>query len=671
MKSNTFFTSNKIFHEWAGVVLFFLIFSISCTKHDNENDFKGAVLTFRIEGVQDANSILNSKASIRNANMVGLKVEDHLYKKTFYKDEYSFDILSEQSNINTDFTLDVPKKFNESTKLANPNPMGQGIHYRLIVLTLSDELVASVDVKVGQVQHISVTPGQSYKWRAFSFNSTNATPNVSLSDPIIETPTTESLLYAFGDNTGPIDNDGHIIPIVFSHQLTQLEVRVGLSQSDPFRTIEEVSGEFIGNVIKKCNFNIITGQKSGALVPVDVGLLDFTQLNEGSNKTLVAKKYYTADDSFESYSVKINSLIIQNTSVEQRDLTTSLPTPSGGVQGQVNFVGFTNENSGNVLVGRLELTVNQAIPPMKLVAFSDLTTYGYKLDPNTASGNFIRSSYNFGPTSNYIKITSLTVSSEGSLSNSYIGTNILNNPATYPDILVIANSTNYVNEASWQAVERYLNAGGNVFYTQDAADNLAMTHLSNIFGETMTNTFISEAAAVSLFTNTLEGKDDLAILQGPFGDVSTYNWGQDVAGTPYVNYLSENSQSDNIIAYSTHSQNYAPPGINRMSFFRHKSKSFFYVGDGGFLANIDPSGDYGGATYWNIAPFRTVGGTSADQYFPAISLYGRAAQPGSPTYFAPHVNATVGTYEIANSMMFGNIISWMLHRAHFYPVNRN
>jgi hypothetical protein len=56
----------------------------------------------------------------------------------------------------------------------------------------------------------------------------------------------------------------------------------------------------------------------------------------------------------------------------------------------------------------------------------------------------------------------------------------LANPSNYPDVLVIANHVNYLSDASWNAVRRYLDAGGDVFYTQDnSIDKYTDGFLSN------------------------------------------------------------------------------------------------------------------------------------------------------------------------------------------------
>lgn len=143
--------------------------------------------------------------------------------------------------------------------------------------------------------------------------------------------------------------------------------------------------------------------------------------------------------------------------------------------------------------------------------------------------------------------------------------------------------------------------------------------------------------------------------------------GQDRVGTVYVQ---QGCAGNNAIVYSHKSQNLAAPSTSGMAFFRHKTKNFFFVGDGGFVANPWSSGDYGGAASWSAYAFRTKGGTGLDKDFPIVSMYGKAAAFNSPIYYAPHKGAVVGTYPVVNSMIFGNILAWMLEQATFYPVKR-
>lgn len=102
-------------------------------------------------------------------------------------------------------------------------------------------------------------------------------------------------------------------------------------------------------------------------------------------------------------------------------------------------------------------------------------------------------------------------------------------------------------------------------------------------------------------------------------------------------------------------------------------KKYFYVGDGGFYLN--PSkGDYN--TDNGKITFRSVK-TGNDMDKPIITFFGTGAKSGSPMYNAPAGSGLAnnyyrsdGRFEIANSMMFGNMMAWMLEQAYFNPVNK-
>jgi len=252
----------------------------------------------------------------------------------------------------------------------------------------------------------------------------------------------------------------------------------------------------------------------------------------------------------------------------------------------------------------------------------------------------------------------------------------LANPAYYPEILIIANWYNYLNEASWNAVLRYLDAGGIVLHTQDENE-------SNIAGVKQADQFMSRLLGQSVtllknphedygvykFTNTPEALADNVILKGVFGDVTPYHWGQDRSGTVYLRGYTGND----LIVYSDHAENYTAQPIAGKAFFRHKTKKYFYVGDGGFYLN--PSkGDYN--TDNGKFTFRSVK-TGNDMDKPIITFFGTGAKSGSPMYNAPAGSGLAnnyyrsdGRFEIANSMMFGNMMAWMLEQAYFNPVNK-
>lgn len=645
---NFIFTKRQ-FNRYIYVLYIFLsIFYVGCSKQQTDNLTSGnAVLRFKVHGVNNAVALPNLKASI--GNMVGLSMNEE-QKKTIANDGFALEILSSQKSIPN---FDAEGKIQKINKVASTVPLETDIRYRLLVYTLTDQLVASIEAKVGQEQSISVTPGQAYKWRAYSYNSTSPMPSFSAGSPIIETPTSTSLLYDKSDNTGVITGEGTVLPIVFKHQLTQIKVQIGMHSFDNFRSVTELTAEFIGNVIKKRSFNLLTGNMEGTLTPVNVGPLSFTSLVTGSNKTKISKGYYTADTGYTTYSVKVNSLKIQNTASAERDLTPSLPIPNGGVAGQINFIGFNGNNKGTILLGQMEIGV--IIPSMKIVAYSNNAHGGgYRLGPGTRSNLFLTDLRNFGPSSQYVRTDGLTIES------SYINLGDvaakLANPANYPDILYLACDGDYLNASDWAAVKLFLQAGGTVYHGQDNTGSIASTFMRDLFGLSSGSLQRpGESYTTYKFTDTPEALNDTIVLKGPFGDVTNQYWGQDRVGTVYfTNYSSE--FLNNAIIYSNHSQNnnpITPTNTPRTCYFRHKTLNYFFIGDGGFTL-------YDSGANWGQFPFRT----NSDN-FPIIEGYGMPPTTGSPGY---GIYSGYDAFPIANSMMFGNLINQFINKIHYNGI---
>ena len=127
----------------------------------------------------------------------------------------------------------------------------------------------------------------------------------------------------------------------------------------------------------------------------------------------------------------------------------------------------------------------------------------------------------------------------------------------------------YWNDASWNAVRTYVDKGGKVFYTMDEMElnNVnAPTNkfLTGLLGQPLLVAKPSENYGVYKFTDTQEGENDVAILDGVFGDVRPYYWGQVRVGTTYVRGYT----GTDAIVYSNRAQNYKPQVKPGMAFFR-------------------------------------------------------------------------------------------------------
>ncbi len=639
------------------VILLLSLMSSCSKKHDNSNS-----LGEKMELTLEVGGIIPAEENFEIEPLAAFNEEENtsMATKSFSKDNFVFDITSSQEAIRNTNTTDnaTPEATVDQRNLraAKITSMDNGIKYRFLLYNKNtNKCEASILSKSGTIDRINVIEGQQYNWYAYSFNSTDDISAPDENNPVLTTKTDRPLLYASG-TISPITGSNSIA-INFTHKLTQLSVK--LDSRGMSGDISKVTANFNANYLKTSSFDIRTGKKTGTMTAQNVGVLTFEDLNPGSANIKVAKNYYTADESLTNFDVKITDLEIKYINNKVESVSSRLPNA-----GLVRFSTFRAPNAGNILMGNLKLWL--VLPEMRIVTFSNSTNLGYKLEAGTASGNFIRSTYNFGPNSKYVKVKQLQIETI-TYSNANNIRDLLANPANYPDVLFIANHVNYLSDEGWNAVRRYLDAGGNVFYTQDnSTDAYADRFLSNLLGQTVQARRVAEDYCVYKFTNTLEAEQDLNILNGVFGDVRSYHWGQDRVGTVYVQGYTGN----NAIVYTNKSQDKAAPSTPGMAFFRHKTKNFFFVGDGGFCANPNASGDPG-SSIWGEYPFRTKGGTGTDKDFPVVSMYGLAAQAGSPTYFAPHKGASVGTYPMANSMMFGNILAWMFQQATFYPVKRS
>ncbi|MEN5232968.1 fimbrillin family protein [Sphingobacterium faecium] len=638
-------------------MMLILLFA-SCSKTKNELILQDdtANLLIKIEGVSEALTTSSLKASA-GSSMGMLSTANILRSETFTKDDLVLEAFCSQDINSRGFDQEQPRKL----RAATTSPMENNIKFRIMLYTSDNMLVSSLEGKVGESLKIPAVPNKTYKWYAYSFNTTDAISAPNNTNPVITTPTNTPLLYAQG--TIVAGNETTALPITFKHQLAQIKVEV--KESTGIRAILGITGSFSRNdYVQTSTFDLRTGENTGSLFSANVTDLNFlTEIAADTVKKVA--KYYTANTDLVAYSVKINSLEIQYTSTTTRSLTPSNLPNNGEVS--FSFSSTTGSKKGYVLKGTLQMSF--ILPTMKILPFSNsLDSDGYRFGTNTAAGAFLRTSTNFGPTSQYVKVRSLNIVAPTSANEATTGTTgwnrfkaLMSNPADYPDILVVANWYNYLNDEGWDLLKTYIDRGGNVLYTHDEPDPVyekyAQRGIGNILGQTVSMSDVTEFYGIYKFTDTQDGANDTEILNGPFGDVRPYNWGQDRVGTSYVNGYT----GDNVIVYSNHSQIHKPLTIPGMCFFRHKTKGFFFVGDGGFYNN--PNGNSSQNSFTDF-PFRI----NLTTKFPILANFGDAPQLGSPTYGT--VSGT-GKFTIANSMVFGNIMAHMLNRAHYYGINRD
>ncbi|MDD4516688.1 hypothetical protein [Massilibacteroides sp.] len=265
--------------------------------------------------------------------------------------------------------------------------------------------------------------------------------------------------------------------------------------------------------------------------------------------------------------------------------------------------------------------------------------YGYMLEPNTASRAFVDASVNFGVDPNSIvtieenqygnafTIDVMTV--EKGMFGEIIDYNYLKNKLNTfkPEIILTGQAINY-NSSGGDAIQLlsdFVDAGGvfimcNEYYPDMSSIN---SMVQKIMGTGVIGTNQS-IGSDQLFT--LSGDENDMIVNGPFGDMRGKQWGAD--GHEMQGFLNL-SDSESII-YSSRTDGY-------INMFRHATKPFFFIGEGGFISN----------------PQRYIGEAYQGSYVYCPFAIDETYSP------IPRVNYTVNMSSIVyNSQIFGNILAW-------------
>lgn len=283
-------------------------------------------------------------------------------------------------------------------------------------------------------------------------------------------------------------------------------------------------------------------------------------------------------------------------------------------------------------------------------------TFGYVLEANSASRAFIDASVNFGTSpgstvaieenqlGNAFTIEVMTAGS--GMTGEVINYNSLKNKLNTfkPDIILTGQAINYytgsTNTNVIDLLSSFVDEGGvflmfNEYYPISAS---IQAMVQKIMGTSVTGNNQSIGTNLSF---KLSGSEDDPIINGPFGNMQEKIWGAD----GHEMYGCTNLPSETII-YSLRSDGYA-------NVFRHATKPFFFIGDGGFISNY----------------MKHIGGTylGSNLYYPfAIDASHRPV---------PRTNYGPTRYTIYNSLIFGNIIAWAVDYAEMqgieYPETGN
>jgi len=647
-------TSNYFWVYALPLLLVSLLFN-ACSKLETTPDNMSTRLTINVDGISNIDNLVETKASTNNSSVISNTLRK---TESFKSNNFVVDIISEQNTVGAELEKKSALNLTNASdvlgrslqKAATKTPMESGVKYAFLLFDKTTNVLKhSILASSGQPIVIDVVKGYNFKWVAYSFNTSDTFDLPNQDSLVIPTPVDKALLYASGEIDPQLGNNP--VSITFDHKLTQLNV--SLDSRRMFFDFSQISATFKSDCIKSTSFDLFTGQKTGELKSVDRGKLIFESEETGSKRMLISRSNFTAAESITEYTVAFQSISGTYPNGNAETISNTLPG-----QGDVTFSGFTGTTIGNILHGKIKLWL--ILPEKKIFSYGSFG-WGYAAESGRASGSFLRSSYNFGEQSNYLRVKGLQFSEEQS-GGGKLAT-IFADPANYPDVLisgVFSGSSIGYNADDYAALLKYLKSGGVAFLMTEHMTS----DLQNFFAEL----FNINASNIKLDLHDMGGSVykiadvDTDVLNGVFGDARGKYWGQDASSTQYTTGFNENE----VVVYSRGASNFENPPIGA-TMFRHKTLNLFFVGDTGFLANFMTSGTLD-AIYCCSGPFSTKGGSGPDMDIPVPNpTYGHFTRPNSLDYPNPNVNAQ---YTIYNSIVFGNAFTWLLERSHFMGINR-
>ncbi|MFD2557071.1 hypothetical protein [Sphingobacterium tabacisoli] len=524
--------------------------------------------------------------------------------------------------------------------LAADIPMEIGVKYWFVLYnTSTQKFEQSLQLVSGTTTKIDIVRNQNYEWYAYSYDDTDDITALDPNNPKIQTKPNRPFLYAKGAIKATATGDTPL-SITFKHQLQQLKIRV--DTRGLFGNVTTLLAKFASSTpVKTRAFDIKTGTFTGALTNVPIADLVFSKIENDSERQVEAR-YYTADLAQRKYIIDLEQLSVKllNNVVED------LPVSNIGLDKRT--FEFNTGGAGRIQYAKVD--VYKVYPRKKILHIEGSKTYGYGASVK-ASGNFLKDSHNFGPTSKYLRIEGFDHDEiYPVLANTL--RDKLANPANYPDIIIAGMFTGF-NANDYAALQTYIKRGGVAFLMiENHHSAIPQTFLRALFNDNSITTIENGLAGAIYKFNDVESD----ILAWPFDDVRGKYWGQDGSQTLYV----QNLPTDQVIIYSGSSVNYFPFTTgNAVSMFRHKTLNFFYIGDTGFLSNELQNGIY---VNYTIEPFAT----NPDNFPIAKPKYGHysvtgALEPGKP----------IESWHVHNSALFGNAFAVMIAQSHYTPVDRS
>ena len=275
------------------------------------------------------------------------------------------------------------------------------------------------------------------------------------------------------------------------------------------------------------------------------------------------------------------------------------------------------------------VTLIFALPEIRITGIG--TTGGYGYNP-AAAGTSVNCAYNMLTAANNFGLNeSSTVYSKGFIFTAYGAgpTDIqVQNACNNSDIIVISYSYSS-SPTQTTMLANYVKNGGVLVALWESSPSIASL-LNAIFGvSSITSGSINGAGAIYQIN---PGVNNL-VTNGPFGDLRGKQWGEDASSTSYIDITALPAGSYTLYSTGANMTNNGG-NANYMTSFSLNNYNLLFVGDGGFLSSADALGDM------TACPFRLD-----SNFAPATKNFGSATR-----------------FDVYNSAMFGNIMTWAISR---------
>ncbi|MDH5828796.1 hypothetical protein [Sphingobacterium faecium] len=293
----------------------------SCSKDNNttleqKDDIDGTNLVLSVVGTdesQNSNDI-NKKGAASNI-ATKLKVQ-------------SFSDVDVVSSIDNNIPLkgirgisdNISQSSNSSAQAAASSKglraavLAPGVTYRLYLFSADgSQLVSSSQFSVDQPTPgtIAVTPGQTYKWYALSYNDATAIDDISISNTSINLPENKDILYTSGDITIPSTPGADVaLAITFKHQFSRIAIE--LNSMGVFGNMNSGNVSVSGLALKTGAIDVKTGAitpKSTTFTPT-INWASFTNVDAAYSDAKIAYVYTAGTDALSNIEVSAANLAI-------------------------------------------------------------------------------------------------------------------------------------------------------------------------------------------------------------------------------------------------------------------------------------------------------------------------------------------------------------------------